>query len=209
MSPDHINILHSTAYLPPISWVQEIMKAEKVYIEAEETYPRQTYRNRCKLITANGIISLSIPVIRESGSKPITRDIQIFYDEPWQRLHWRTIDAAYSNSPFYLYYKDELKPFYETKYRFLLDFNNALATKLFNILGLKYEVELTTEFNINPVEVIDHRNTISPKSDPDPVKFKTYHQVFEERHGFIPDLSIIDLLFNEGPASIKVLGTRY
>ena len=205
MSSQQHSILLSTAYLPPISWVEEALNADKVFIEAHETYPKQTYRNRCRLITANGIIPLSVPVARLSGTKPLTKDIEIFYNEPWQRLHWRTIDAAYSNSPFFLYYKDDLQPFFEKKFRFLLDFNNALCDKVFELLGLKYTVELTTTFDLSPEGVKDFRNAFSPKKEVVTDNFASYHQVFEERHGFIPDLSIIDLLFNEGPAASEVL----
>ncbi|MEN8224662.1 MAG: WbqC family protein [Bacteroidota bacterium] len=194
-------ILLSTAYLPPVSWVEAAMRAGKVLIEAHESFPKQTYRNRCKVITANGIIPLSIPVKKISGHKTKTCDIEIFYDEPWQRLHWRTIDAAYSNSPFFLYYKDEIIPFYEKRYRFLLDFNLELSTSICRMLGIEVELILTKEFLHHAEGIEDLRNAYSPKINPVPALFKPYHQVFEERHGFIPDLSIIDLLFNEGPGA--------
>ena len=193
-------ILLSTAYLPPVSWIREAINAEKVMIEAYETYPKQTYRNRCRIMTANGVLPLSIPVSKVHGRNTKTRDIELFYDEAWQRLHWRSIDAAYSNSPFYLYYKDEFEKFYQKKYRFLLDLNQELLFTIFNILGKTPDIGLTTTYLHEPEDITDFRNSISPKISVDEKQFNRYRQVFEERFGFQADLSIIDLIFNEGPA---------
>jgi hypothetical protein len=198
-------ILLSTAYLPPISWVMFAIKANEVYIESHDTYPKQTYRNRCRVVTANGLIPLSIPVKKISGHNTKTCDVEIFYEEPWQRLHWRTIDAAYSNSPFYLYYKDELIPFYEHKHRFLLDFNIALCEVIFKMLGAHADFRLTSEYEHSPQDKDDMRNAFSPKTVTKATNLQSYPQVFEDRHGFVPDLSIIDLLFNEGPAALSAL----
>ena len=198
-------ILLSTAYLPPISWVKAAISAEKVFIEAYETYPKQTYRNRCLVSTANGIIPLSIPIKKNSGQKTRVRDIEIFYDEPWQRMHWRTIHAAYSNSPFYLYYKDDLSSFYEQEHRFLLDFNFAINDLIFKMAGIDISFIPTEGYINDPEGMLDIRNAFSPKNIPQKSQVNTYHQVFEERHGFIADLSIIDLLFNEGPGAMGVL----
>jgi len=198
-------LLLSTAYLPPVSWFRVALQASELMIEAYETYPKQTYRNRCQLITANGIIALSIPVKKIRGEKKMIQDIEIFYDEPWQRLHWRTIDAAYSNSPFYLYYKDELMPFYEKKYRFLLDYNMMISEALFRLLGYSSDLQLTSTYHHQAEGCTDMRNSFSPKDKANVSHFNPYHQVFEERHGFVPDLSIIDLLFNEGPGASSYL----
>lgn len=198
-------LLLSTAYLPPVSWFRVALQASELMIEAYETYPKQTYRNRCQLITANGIIALSIPVKKIRGEKKMIQDIEIFYDEPWQRLHWRTIDAAYSNSPFYLYYKDELMPFYEKKYRFLLDYNMMISEALFRLLGYSSDLQLTSTYHHQAEGCTDMRNSFSPKDKADVSHLNPYHQVFEERHGFVPDLSIIDLLFNEGPGASSYL----
>ena len=200
-------ILLTTAYLPPVSWVKTTADAGIVTIEACESYSRQTYRNRCRLISANGLISLSVPVVKQNGKKPKTRDIKIFYGEPWQRLHWRTIDAAYSNSPFYLYYKDDLMPFFNQKYQFLIDLNTAICEKLFEIIGIDVKMQLSEEYYAQPEGIIDLRNVFSPKNNSG-INLPSYHQVFEERHGFIPDLSIIDLLFNEGPATKEYLNSE-
>ena len=191
----------SVAYLPPISWIKEAYQHETVILEAWETYPKQTYRNRCRIMTSNDVLPLIIPVTKVDGKSTKTKDIEIFYDEPWQRLHWRSIDAAYSNSPFYLYYKDELEKFYLKKYRFLLDLNLEILDMLFNILGRNTSFEISREYQHKPDSMTDLRNNFSPKMLVEKSRCRPYHQVFEDRFGFIHDLSIIDLLFNEGPAS--------
>ena len=201
----HNTPLLSTAYLPPVSWMKEAVKAQKVFIEAHETYSKQTYRNRCRIITANGIIPLSIPVKKLQGKHSKTRDIEISYDEPWQMMHWRTIDAAYSNSPFYLYYKDDLQVFFNRRFRFLLDYNMEITYTIFRLLGITAELYLTKEYSHQPDDIKDLRNALTPKTPADISLFTPYPQVFEERHGFIHDLSVIDLLFNEGPAALSVL----
>ena len=193
-------ILLTTAYLPPLSWVKTAVKAGKVTIEAHESYSRQTFRNRCRLVTANGLVSLSIPVVKHSGQKTKTKDVKIFYGDPWQRSHWRTIDAAYSNSPFYLYYKDELAPFFRHKYQFLIDLNMALCEKLFDLIGVDIYMRQTEKYEVRPEGIRDLRDAFYPKKKND-IELPPYSQVFEERQGFIRDLSIIDLLFNMGNES--------
>jgi hypothetical protein len=194
-------VLLSTAYAPPISWIMEVIKAPQIYIEAFETYPRQTYRNRCRIVTANGVLALSIPVQKVHGKQTITKDIRINYREPWQRNHRRTIDAAYSNSPFYLYYIDELMPFYEKTFKYLLDFNLELTNQLIELLGFNATLNLTKAYIHQPNNILDLRHAFSPKNKAPIQKSTPYFQVFEERHGFIADLSILDLLFNEGPGA--------
>ena len=146
-----------------------------------------------------------IPVTKPGGAKAKTKDIEIFYDNPWQRMHWRSIDMAYSNSPFFLYYKDELEKFYRKKFRFLLDYNMEILNTIFMLLGETRYISLTEDFIHSPEGILDLRNAFSPKNNDLEGNYKPYHQVFEEKHGFIADLSIIDLLFNEGPAAGNAL----
>lgn len=199
----------STAYLPPISWVNLVLDNDSVFIEAWETYPKQTYRNRCRIAAANGILALSIPVNKVNGKHTMTKDIEICYEEDWQRLHRRSIEDAYINSPFFLYFWDEIDPYFKKKYRFLLDLNMELTQTLFGILGRSIELHITEGFEKEPEELEDHRYTITPKLPVEEDKFPRYTQVFEEKNGFHPDLSIIDLIFNEGPAAKDYFNNLY
>jgi hypothetical protein len=198
-------VLLSSAYLPPQSWIREAMHADRVLIEAHETYPKQTYRNRCRIAAANGVLPLSIPVNKVDGRATKTKDIEISYDEDWQRLHRRSIEDAYTNSPFFLYFWDEFSVFFDKKHRFLLDLNMGIIQSVFNILGMNPDMELTEDFIKEPEEIKDLRYSISPKLLIDQDKFPRYRQVFEEKNGFEPDLSIIDLIFNEGPNSLDFI----
>jgi hypothetical protein len=198
-------VLLSTSYLPPVSWMKAVIATGNIEIEAHETYPKQTYRNRCRIMTANGVLPLSIAVNKVNGKNTKTKDIEIFYGESWQRLHWRSIDAAYSNSPYYLYYKDELENFYTKKYRFLLDFNTELLQTILKLMKLSINIELSNEYIHDPADAIDLRQAFTPKMEVDIKDFSPYHQVFEDRNGFVADLSFIDLLFNEGPNAVEFI----
>ncbi len=202
---NEIVALLPTAYLPPIQWFVYFIAAERVFIEQHETYPKQTYRNRCEIATANGRLALTIPVIKVNGNHTKTKDIAISDHQNWQVLHWRALTAAYANSPYYMYYQDDLEPLYTMKFENLLDFNLVLNKKVMMLTGIEKEIELTSTYEFNPPGVLDLRSEISPKITFDKFPLPEYYQVFKERNGFIPGLSIIDLLFNMGPESADVL----
>ena len=199
--------LLSTAYLPPIEYVLKCLQGV-VRLEACENYIKQSYRNRTLIATANGVQALSIPVVHLSSKMPI-RDVRIDYATPWQRLHWKSIDTAYSGSPYFLYFQDYLKPFYEKKYDFLFDYNLELTRVLLKLFGCNFQPQLTEEFiaEYSPLdEVEDLRNAIHPKRRQEagyPFPHKVYTQIFEDRLGFVPNLSIIDCLFNEGNSGVR------
>ncbi len=201
-------VLLSTAYFAPIQYYSEFLRAEKVYIEQFENFIKQTYRNRCVIMGGNGPIQLIVPVVKGRGPKILIKDLQISYDTDWQRNHWRTIFSAYSSSPFFEYYKDDIYPFFEIKHRFLLDFNLKIHEIICELLEFENNAVLTTDFEKVPDGTINLRERISPKiktqSDNDfqPVK---YTQVFSDKLGFVANLSILDLLFNEGPNGCSVL----
>jgi hypothetical protein len=201
MEKRHRDILVSTAYLPPIGWVKEVADARNVRVEAMETYPKQTFRNRCQILTANGVLSLSIPVSKPLGRKSKTRDIRIFYGENWQRMHRRAIDTAYRNAPFYEFYMDGLLPFYRKKFDFLLDFNLELTHSLLQMMDIPANLSITKAYVDEGREATDLRQAFSPKNTKGETPCNKYIQVFSEKFGFVPGLSIIDLLFNEGPAA--------
>jgi hypothetical protein len=191
----------SVAYLAPVEYYSAIAKADMVILENCDSYVKQTYRNRCQIATANGKLVLSIPVEKLAGEKSLTRDIRISEHNDWQIHHWRSIESAYNSTPFFEFYKDDLLPFYEKKWNFLWDFNVEIQTKILELLDLKTNVQLTKEYNSTlPENVIDMRESIHPKKD-NSIENKPYYQVFEQRFGFQPNLSIIDLLFNMGNES--------
>ena len=197
------NICLSSAYLAPVEYYSEIAKADVVFIESHDYYLKQTYRNRCLIAAANGQMALSIPVEKASGEKILTRDVRISDHTDWQLNHWRSIESAYNSTPFFEYYKDDLLPFYEKKWTYLMDFNLEIQLKILDLLNLNKKIQLTGEYkNMLDDTSPDLRETIHPKKENQSVNFNPYYQVFDQRYGFQPNLSIIDLLFNMGNESI-------
>jgi len=201
-------ILLSTAYLPPISWMAVAMQTEHMGIELQETFPKQTYRNRCTIATSSGKLNLTVPVKRINGNHTRTCDIRIDNSNNWQLLHWRSIITAYNKSPFFLYYRDQFESLFFKKQEHLVDLNRELLNELFKALQIKsLEIFYTNEYVVKS-DVYDLRNSFHPKSlthHPVKIEFPRYMQSFEENHGFIPDLSIFDLLFNMGPDAFQYL----
>ena len=195
--------LLSIAYLPPVTWFQKIKQTNCVYIEKHEYYIKQSYRNRCQVLGANKLLSLSIPVLN-THHKQYIADIKISYVEKWQQQHWRTIEGAYRNTPYFIYYADALKPFYEKKHTFLFDFNVELIRLLVHNFKLSTEIKFTETYT-DSGSVTDFRNAIHPKNKAEEVSFKTYPQLFNEGKPFKPNLSSIDLLFNTGPNANEYL----
>ena len=199
------NILLSTAYLPPIEYMGALLKTENITIEKEETYAKQTYRNRCRILSANGLLDLSIPVNKVHGNNTKTKDITILNSDRWFVNHWRAINSAYSGSPFFLYYKDDLKEFYTGKYENLLEFNTELTNKLLNLIGIVCKLKYSDLFTLPNEMSYDARYSITPKTEVDSLYYNEYTQVFSNKFSFIPNLSIIDLLFNLGPEAKEYL----
>lgn len=175
------------------------MKGE-VWLEHKERYWKQSYRNRTCILSGNGTQNLSIPIVNGSAIFPIA-SAQIDYKTPWQRNHWRSIESAYGNSPYFLYYQDALKPFFEKKFDLLFDFNLQLIKTLLRLMNITCNIQINDEEI--PEQAFDLRSAIHPKKsivDNYPFKLiEPYYQVFEDRFGFTSNLSIIDLLFNLGP----------
>ena len=200
------NICLTSAYLAPVEYYSALAKADTVFLEHCEFYEKQSYRNRCNIAGANGQLALTIPVEKSKGSRMLTRDVRISEHSDWQLQHWRSIESAYNSTPFFEYYKDDLIPFYERNWTFLWDFNTEIQTKLLELLDLQIDIQLTKEYKVDFDEnVQDVRNSIHPKKETEVGSFRTYYQVFEQRFGFIPNLSSIDLLFNMGNESILIL----
>jgi hypothetical protein len=187
-----MSVILSTAYLPPLAYLVECLHTERVIIETFETYKKQTPRNHCLVYGPNGKQKLSIPVIKVNGNHTLTRDIRISSFQNWQTIHWRSIETAYNNSPYFLYYRDYFEPFYLKKFDFLLDFNTKLLEVLFVIFRIKKEIGFTDHFE-------------NPSVTPNNLLFPPYTQVFTAKSGFLPNLSIIDLIFNLGPDAVQYL----
>lgn len=191
--------LFSTAYLPPVSYLAALSRHSDVCIEAMETFPKQTYRNRAVILTAGGTRNLSVPVLRSNHSR--TSKVLVDYRDRWPVVHLRTLDAAYAASPYYLYYRDDLEALLMARYERLLDLNTALTRWLLSKLHLACNLTFTTDWT-PPAEVPagqDFRTAFSPKRAVDAALFRPYCQVFSDRLPFHPDLSAVDLLFNLGP----------
>ena len=200
-------ILLSVAYLPPISWMVAALLSGRIALEVHETYPKQTYRNRCKIATASGILNLSIPVNRIYGNHTKTCDILIDNSKNWQLMHWRSIITAYNKTPYFLYYRDLFEPVFFKEHTLLVDFNIELLNIVLKAIKFKdIEFIRTTEYQMKP-DLHDLRNSFHPKYPNREITciLPRYMQAFEELHGFLPDLSIIDLLFNLGPDALPYL----
>ena len=189
-------VLLSTAYLPNINYLSQVLNHDVVVIEKQEHFVKQTYRNRCEILTSNGKLSLSIPLVKQAD-KELIADKKISYAEDWQKQHWRAITSAYKNSPYFEFFEDEFKPFYENKYELLFDYNTQLLQTILHILRVKKQIEFTTQFDISPFNSLDLR-VLSDLNNSDNLNTKTYYQVFADKKGFTPNLSCLDALFNVG-----------
>lgn len=217
------SVLLSTAYLAPISYYACLMHAPQVFVEQHEHYHKQTYRNRCRIVAANGVMDLSIPVV--TCNNQAIRKVEIDYSKPWQRQHWLSLEAAYRSTPFFEYYEDDLKPFYQQQdIKYLFDFNARLQQVICDLIDLHPQMILTQDF-VTPeaaglcssdacldlreaAAALDLREAIHPKKNlPQVLHYhpQKYTQVFEQQLGFMADMSIVDLLFNMGPESILLL----
>ena len=193
------NPLLTTAYLAPISYYAILLQYPNCSIELHEHFIKQSIRNRCDIYSANGILRLSIPKERKGSSKKIIGKLKISYKQDWQKQHWYAIESAYNSSPFFEYYKDELKPFFEEKEEYLVNFNSKLQNIIISMLNEENTIKNTTEY-LDKGDFWDLRNYTWELK-----KQKEYDQVFMEKQGFISNLSILDLLFNIGPESADYL----
>jgi len=195
--------LFSTAYFPSISYMARFLAEDEPLIEVFETYRKQTYRNRCRVMTANGVESLSVPVVKVNGNHTMTKDIIISPVEPWQHIHSRCLESAYKAAPYFDHYYDYLKPIFEGRFERLVDLNDAALQVVLKMLKVNKETVHTTDY-VRDCEN-DLREVFSPKKPIDSRLFPTYYQVFSEKFPFAPDLSVLDLIFNEGPEAIDYL----
>ena len=195
-------ILLSTAYLPNILYLSHVINSDKIVLEKHEHFIKQTYRNRCEIVTSNGKLSLSIPLIKQAD-KEIISDKKISYSENWQKQHWRAITSAYKNSPYFEFFEDEFKPFYENEYEFLFDYNTQLLRTILHILRLKKQIDFSKQFEFTSTNTIDFRSLSEINSAEIPTS-KPYYQVFADKCGFQSNVSCLDALFNIGLETLSL-----
>jgi hypothetical protein len=202
--------LLQTTYFGPVQWYQKLHRYDCCYIEQHDSYQKQTYRNRCVIATANGPQALTVPVEHEACNKQEaskTKDLRISDHNQWRRVHWNALQSAYSESPFFDYYADDIHPFFEKKYTFLLDFNEAIRQTVCALIDIHPNVVYSSAFMVQGPASKDFRDVIHAKHPQydDDFTPKPYWQVFQHRYGFQPNLSVLDLLFCMGPESIFYL----
>lgn len=197
-----MTLLQPTYFSPIIQYVA-IAKSKQIIFEVEDNFQKQTYRNRCYIYTANGKHLLNIPIQHTKGNKQKTKDVKIDYKYNWNKLHLKTLETAYNSSPFFEFYIDDLKPIFVKQFTFLTDLNLKCHEIMMDALQLDIPYVKTSEF-IKEVASLDRRNLANAKSK-EKFNLKRYMQVFEQNKGFIPNLSILDLLFMEGPNALNYL----
>lgn len=199
--------LLSTTYFGPIQWYQKLHRYDQVVIDRQERFLKQTYRNRCLIATTQGIQALTIPVVHDS--KSMMGDVLISDHGNWRHLHWQALQSAYGESPFFEYYEDDIRPFFvENNWERLMDYNDAICEKMCELLDIHPHITPSvpsTSFSPSPLP--DFRLTIHPKHPLPDADFqpRPYYQVYQQKHGFLSNLSVLDLLFNMGPESIFYL----
>ena len=187
------------SYLGPVAYYSVILQSEQIFIETKEHFIKQSFRNRCTIMGANGTQTLTIPKERKSSDKTLISDISISNQDNWQKLHWQSIVSAYNSSPFFEYYKDDLLSFYNTKHNTLFDFNLKLSKTILELMQVEKKLNFTSKFQkeFNGLDFRSSKFILKNQEE--------YQQVFCEKYSFIPNLSILDVLFNLGPETTSYL----
>lgn len=196
-------IVHPT-YFPNISHFVGMAKANSLTFEVKDNFQKQTYRNRTYIYGANGKLLLNIPVIHTQNNRQKYRDVKIANYSKWQNLHWKSLQSAYRTSPFFEFYEDDIQPLFQLNPDFILDFNFKCMEVVSNCLQLELKFEKTLEFQKTVHDKTDLRHLVNAKKE-QRFQFEPYPQVFKEKHGFMGNLSILDLLFNEGTNALNYL----
>lgn len=197
------NILLHPAYFPSIETMAYIAQADKVIWETEDNYQKQTYRNRAYIAHSNGALLLNIPILHKKGKRQKTRDVLTVQDFSWQKQHLKSLQTAYRTSPFFEYYEDDLLELFTQQATNLMDHNFRIFEILCDLIGLETEISKTTSYE-KDTSFMDFRFLVDAKRE-NQFQNQPYTQVLEEHHGFLPNLSILDLLFNEGTNTLNYL----
>ncbi len=197
--------LLSTTYFGPVQWYQKLYRHDHVLLDVHEHFLKQTYRNRCLIATTQGVQALTVPVERTDDQ--VIGKVRLSEHGNWRHQHWQAISSAYGDSPFFQYYEDDLRPFFFShEWELLVDYNEAIRRAMCSLLDIQPRVDFTTEY-LCAGPFCDYRSVISPKHPLPDDSFtpRRYWQVFEQKHGFLPNMSILDLLCNMGPESVFYL----
>jgi len=198
-----MNVLLYPTYFPSISHYAAMVQAEQVTFEMEDHFQKQTNRNRTYIYSPNGIQLLNIPIVHSKQNRQKTRDVQIESAFNWQKQHFKSLEAGYRSSPFFEYFEDDIQPLFQQNHNYLMDLNLAVFELVNNCLGIAISAEKTTEYFHENLAFVDFRELANGKKDM--TVCEPYTQVFGEKHGFINNLSILDLLFNEGRYALDYL----
>lgn len=203
-----MNLLLHPTYFPSISHCVAMAQSEKIVFEMEDNFQKQTNRNRTYIYSPNGIQLLNIPVKHSKQIHQKTKDIKIENDFDWQKQHFKSLEAAYRSSPFFEFFEDEILPIFDKKHQFLMDLNFETLEFVTKCLRMKLDYETTAEYfhEVNSNEVRDFRTLVDGKKDQS--QFESYTQVFDDKHGFSNNLSVLDLLFNEGKYALDYLKSQ-
>ncbi len=201
-----MNSLLLPTYFPSISHFAVIVQSDIITFEMEDNFQKQTNRNRTYIYSPNGIQLLNIPVKHSKEAHQKTKDVLIENEFDWQKQHLKSLEAAYRSSPFFEYFEDDITPVFEKKHTFLMDLNFEILEIVSKCLRMKFEFQKTTEYFREPTDLADFRYLANGKKDTN--SFEKYTQVFDDKHGFISNLSVLDLLFNEGKFAVDYLKTQ-
>jgi len=199
--------LLSSTYFGPVQWYQKLNRYDHVLIERYDSYQKQTYRNRCLIATTQGVQALTVPVTKEVcgvGKEKCDR-VLVSDHGNWRHLHWQALQSAYGDSPFFEYYEDDIRLFFTERWELLYDYNEAIRQTMCQLLDIRPSVDFTTRYVMEAEN--DFREAIRPKHPISDADFhaRPYYQVYQQKHGFLKNLSVLDLLFNMGPESIFYL----
>ncbi len=201
------NILLHPTYFPSIAHFVAMVKAENIVFEIQDNYQKQTYRNRTTIYGANGRLDLNVPVHYSQKNRQLTQEVRVSNIENWQDLHLKSLESSYRASPFYEFYIDDLIPLFKMEVEHVMDFNFKCLEVIFDCLQFPFEYNTTTHFEKEPIAVLDARPLANSRKEIEQC-FQNYAQVFDDKHGFKNNLSILDLLFNEGPNTVLYLESQ-
>ena len=199
-----MDILIHPNYFPNIHQFTQIIKANNILFEASDNYQKQTFRNRTYIYGANGKLGLFVPVIHTHNNRELFKDVKISYDSNWMDLHLKSLQSAYRSSPYFEYFEDNFVKLYSEKEKFLVDFNIKCIKLISNLLDLNLNYKISNEYIEKTNDIIDLRGLSNARKEKK-IDTPKYIQVFETKHGYLNNLSIVDLVFSEGPNSVSLI----